>query len=111
MFHLSSKSSLRFWGEEALKTKSTYHGFHHTTASEAAPVKAFNDIRLGTNSGRISVSVLPLTQHIAGQAEELLPKFESYLEDRDFVSIGNYESATIKGVQSPPKLSFRAPSI
>ena len=98
-------------------------GFRPLHSTETALIKVLNDIRLNTDSGKISVLVLldlsaafdtvdhsiliDRLENWVGLSGTVLNWFRSYLRDRDYyVSIGNFVSDQIKmtcGV--PPRIN------
>ena len=101
-------------------------GFRPLHSTETALIKVLNDIRLNTDSGKISVLVLldlsaafdtvdhsiliDRLENWVGLSGTVLNWFRSYLRDRDYyVSIGNFVSDQIKMTCGVPQGSILGP--
>ena len=97
-------------------------GFRPLHSTETALIKVLNDIRLNTDSGKVSVLVLldlsaafdtvdhniliDRLENWVGLSGTVLNWFRSYLQDRNYyVSIGNFVSDHIKMTWSSPRIN------
>ena len=101
-------------------------GFRPLHSTETALIKVLNDIRLNTDSGKMSVLVLldlsaafdtvdhniliDRLENWVGLSGTVLNWFRSYLQDRNYyVSIGNFVSSQIKMTCGVPQGSILGP--